>query len=203
MEVGQSARCGTLYLREHNTASCEMARMKHIAKSSFAQLQSWHGLVLVSILTLALLGQMPDSQAGWLTTPGRLPDLPTPMVCRKGQGVPLSVQARLRSLGRYMVRSWPQAFVRSLLLAVLWSVSGRQGPVLLVGWPWLLWLWQAVAAGWPEVGQWRAWRPGPWGSFCFSATGWPTAGKRAHPAAICIESNVKRRQTCRRNSWTL
>lgn len=136
--------------------------MKHITKSSFVQLHWWHGLVLVSILTLALLGQMPDSQAGWLTTPARLPGLPTPKPCRKGQDSPLSVLVRLRSLGRYMVRSWHQALLRSLLLAVLWSVSGRQGPVLLVGWPWLLWLWQAVAAGWPELWQWPAWRGGRW-----------------------------------------
>jgi transposase-like protein/DNA-directed RNA polymerase subunit RPC12/RpoP len=136
--------------------------MKHITKTSFAQLQPWHGLVLVSILTLALLGQIPDSQAGWLTTPPRVPSLPTIFACRKGQRSPLSVHARLRSLWQYVVRSWPQAFLRSLLLAVLWSLSGRQGPVLLIGWPWLLWLWQAAAAGWPELGQWPVWRGGRW-----------------------------------------
>jgi len=136
--------------------------MKHITKASFAQLQPWHGLLLVSILTLALLGQMPDSQAGWLTTPPRPPGLPTTIACRKRQRFPLSVHARLRSLWQYVIRSWPQAFLRSLLLAVLWSLSGRQGPVLLVGWPWLLWLWQAAAAGWPELGQWSVWQGGRW-----------------------------------------
>jgi transposase-like protein/DNA-directed RNA polymerase subunit RPC12/RpoP len=136
--------------------------MKHITKASFAQLQPWHGLVLVSILTLALLGQIPDSQAGWLTTPPRLPGLPTTIACRKRQRSPLSVHARLRSLWQYVVRSWPQAFLRSLLLAVLWSLSGRQGPVLVVGWPWLLWLWQAAAASWPELSQEPMWRAGRW-----------------------------------------
>jgi len=136
--------------------------MKDITKASLAQLEPWHGLVLVSILTLALLGQMPDSQAGWLTAPARLPGLPTTIANRKRQYSPLSVPARLRSLWQYVVRSWPQAFLRSLLLAVLWSLSGRQGPVLLVSWPWLLWLWQAVAAGWPELGQGPVWRGGRW-----------------------------------------
>jgi transposase-like protein/DNA-directed RNA polymerase subunit RPC12/RpoP len=136
--------------------------MKHIIKTSFAQLQPWHGLVLVSILTLALLGQMPDSQAGWLTTPPRLPDLPSPLACRTRQRSSLSVHARLHSLWQYVVGSWPQAFLRSILLAVLWSLSGRQGPVLLVGWPWLLWLWQAAAVGWPELGQGPVWRGGRW-----------------------------------------
>jgi transposase-like protein len=136
--------------------------MKHITKTSFAQLQPWHGLVLVSILTLALLGQIPDSQAGWLTAPPRVPSLPTTFACRKRERYPLGVHARLRSLWQYVVRSWPQAFLRSLLLAVLWSLSGRQGPVLLVGWPWLLWLWQVAAAGWPELEQWPVWQGGRW-----------------------------------------
>ena len=136
--------------------------MKHSTKTLFAQLQPWHGLVLVSILTLALLGQIPDSQAGWLTVPPRLPSLPRAFACRKRQCSPLSVPTRLRSLWQYMVRSWHQAFVRSLLLAVLWSLSGRPGPILLVGWPWLLWLWQATAAGWPELGQGPVWRGGRW-----------------------------------------
>ncbi len=136
--------------------------MKHITKTSFAQLQPWHGLVLVSILTLALLGQIPDSQAGWLTVPPRLASLPSAFACQKRQRSALSVPTRLRSVWQYMVRSWPQAFLSSLLLAVLWSLSGRQGPVLLVGWPWLLWLWQAAAAGWPELGQGPVWRGGRW-----------------------------------------
>jgi transposase-like protein len=139
-----------------------MAQMKHITKTSFAQLEPWHGLVLISVLTLALLGQMPDSQAGWLTTPPRLPSLPTTFARWKRQPAPLSVHARLRSLWQYVVRSWPQTFLRSLLLAVLWSLSGGQGPVLLVGWPWLLWLWQAAAACWPELGQWPVWQGGRW-----------------------------------------
>jgi transposase-like protein len=161
--MGQTARCGTLYLPEQNTASSEMARMKHITKAPFMQLQLWHGLVLVSILTLALFGQMPDSQAGWLTTPPRLPVLPATIACRKRQRSPLSAHARLRSLWLYVVRSWPQAFLRSSLLGVLWFLSGGRGPVfLVVGWPWILWLWQAAAAGWPELGQGPVWRGGRW-----------------------------------------
>jgi transposase-like protein len=137
--------------------------MKDITKRSFAQLQPWHGLVLVSMLALALLGQMPDSQAGWLTVPPRLPGLPTTIACRKRQRSPLSVYVRLRSLWLYVVRSWPRAFLRSSLLAVLWLLSGRRGPVLLVvGWPWILWLWQGAAAGWPELSHQTLWRGGRW-----------------------------------------
>jgi transposase-like protein len=47
-------------------------------------------------------------------------------------------------------------------LAVLWSLSGCRGPVVIVGWPWLLWLWQAAAVGWPELVHQPLWRAGCW-----------------------------------------
>ena len=43
--------------------------MKHTTKRSITQLQRWHSLVVLSLVVLSLLGQMPDSQAGWLTSP--------------------------------------------------------------------------------------------------------------------------------------
>lgn len=41
--------------------------MRHITKWPIVQVG--HTLVLLSVLTLALLGQIPDSQAGWVTCP--------------------------------------------------------------------------------------------------------------------------------------
>jgi hypothetical protein len=32
----------------------------------------------------------------------------------------------------------------------------------MIGWPWLLWLWQAAAVGWPELSQEPLWRAGRW-----------------------------------------
>jgi transposase-like protein/DNA-directed RNA polymerase subunit RPC12/RpoP len=136
--------------------------MKHITTTLFAQLRPWHGLVVVSILTLALLGQMPDSQAGWVAIPAQPPCVPSSFACGKRQCSVLSVPARVRSLWQYVVRSWPQALLRSVLLAGLWLLSGGQGPLLLVGWPWVLWLWQAAAACWPELGQSPVWQGGRW-----------------------------------------
>lgn len=52
--------------------------------------------------------------------------------------------------------------LRSLLLTLLWSEGTRRGPVALVGWPWLLWLWQGAAAGWPELSPLPAWRAERW-----------------------------------------
>jgi hypothetical protein len=34
--------------------------------------------------------------------------------------------------------------------------------VVIIGWPWLVWLWQAAAVGWPELSQEPLWRAGRW-----------------------------------------
>jgi hypothetical protein len=34
--------------------------------------------------------------------------------------------------------------------------------MLIVGWPWVHWLWQGAAAGWPELCRQRVWRGGRW-----------------------------------------
>jgi transposase-like protein len=136
--------------------------MKHITRLSFAQLRPWHGLVLASMLTLALLGQVPDSEAGWLTCPPWPPCLPAAELSRKRQRSGPSLPERLQGLWRYLAQSWPQPVLRSLFLALLWSHSDHQGPVLLLGWPWLLWLWQAAAAGWPGLGRQPLWSRGRW-----------------------------------------
>jgi transposase-like protein/DNA-directed RNA polymerase subunit N (RpoN/RPB10) len=136
--------------------------MKHTTKQSFAQLQPWHILVVLSLLVLALLGQMPDSQAGWHASPPKPPSVSTVSVCRKRQRPTLSLYTRLRSLWQYLTHSWVQPVLRSLFLVVLWFLSGCRGPVVIIGWPWLLWLWQAAAVGWPELGHQALWRAGRW-----------------------------------------
>jgi transposase-like protein len=136
--------------------------MQHIIKSPFAQLRFWHGLVLFSILILALLGQAPDSQCGWLACPPRLPSLPPLCLGRKKTYSGLSLRGRLHNLWCYVTRSWPQPVLRSLLLALLWSLGGRPGPVLLIVWPWLLWLWQGIAVGWPELSRQPMWCGSLW-----------------------------------------
>ncbi|MGD2041202.1 MAG: hypothetical protein PVH11_10275, partial [Anaerolineae bacterium] len=62
----------------------------------------------------------------------------------------------------YVAHSWPQPVVRTLLLLALWSLSGRQGPIALVVWPWLLWLWYLFAAACPDLCRHPLWREGRW-----------------------------------------
>ena len=136
--------------------------MKHTTKRSFTQLSRWHSLVILSLLVLGLLGWMPDSQAGWLTNPPQQPSVCSVSVCRKRRRLALSLHSRLRSVWHYLAASWVQPVLRSLVLAVLWYLSGGRGPVVIVGWPWLLWLWQAAAVGWPELSREPLWRAGCW-----------------------------------------
>jgi hypothetical protein len=63
---------------------------------------------------------------------------------------------------QYLADSWGQPVLRSLGLGVLWLLSGCRGPGAIVGWPWLLWLWQAVAVGWPELSRQPLWSAGRW-----------------------------------------
>ncbi len=135
--------------------------MKHTTKRSFAQLQAWHILVVLSLVVLALLGRMPESQAGWITCPPQWVGQSRRQSARR-RGWDFSWQDRFHRVWRYAIRSWHQPFGRSLGLAGLWTLSGRQGPAWILGWPWLLWLWQAAAVGWPELNQQPVWRGGRW-----------------------------------------
>jgi hypothetical protein len=136
-----------------------LAHTQHTTTWSFAQ-QIWHLLVLVSLLTLGLLGQPLESQAGWFACPSVLPNLPTMSSRRRSVGVPYPIGDRLGNVWRYGLGSWHQPFVRSFLLATLWTLGGRQWPALLIGWPWLLWLWQVTVVFWPELGCQPLWQAG-------------------------------------------
>ena len=121
-----------------------------------------HGLVVLSVLGLALLGQMPEETGGWLVKPAivdgqgrRSP----PWVKERSPGWPRQMAA----LGQYLAASWPPVLLRSLLLWGLWEWSGRWGPSWLRLLPWVLWLWQGLGVGWPH---WRGrvlWRSVHWG----------------------------------------
>ena len=145
----------------YHTTIYELAQMKHITKAFLTQLAFWHVLAVFSWLTLALLGRPVESQAGWLTCPPRLAELETMPVRRKA-GRFLLLRDRLCALWCYLHHSWSRPALRSLLLGVLWGISGWRGPPLLLLWPWVLWLWQALAAGWPELRCLPVWVGGGW-----------------------------------------
>ena len=132
--------------------------MKHTTKQSSKQLCT-HLLMVVSLLAILALGRSVDSLSGWIACPPRPPCLSQPLYGgNKRNGI--SLRGRGNRMWCYIADSWPRPFLRSLLLAVLYSVTGHQTPAWLVGWPWLLWLWQMMTTIWPELGQYTLWRNG-------------------------------------------
>ena len=114
-----------------------------------------HGLVVLSVLGLALLGQMPGEAAGWLVQPvvpgAGLRQPPWVRYRRPGWSV------QVAALGQYLAESWPPVLLRSLLLWALWAWSGQWGWSWLRLVPWALWLWRGVGMGWPSLRQQAAW----------------------------------------------
>ncbi len=113
-----------------------------------------HLLVIVSCLGLVLLGQMPDSVAGYLGYP--------PAVYAVGQaGRRRGRGGRLARVGwaqwgvgwAQMRRTWRLPLLRSLLLVAL--ANNGLGSLWLSGLPWGVWLCQLTGILWP----WLAWQP--------------------------------------------
>jgi hypothetical protein len=142
-----------------------------------------HGLAVLSLLGLALLGQTPGEVAGWWVAP---PAVAAGLVWR----VPLDARwwyagwrrhwgASQAALGRYLVASWPPVLLRSLALWGLWEWSGRWGPSWLRLLPWVLWLWQGLGVGWPHWrgrALWRGVRLGLWQAQRLLLVGYGLAG---------------------------
>jgi len=118
-----------------------------------------HALVVLSILGLALVGQLPEAAAGWLIQPaarvtrGRRRH-PVFWLCVQRGRWPGSQWA---ALGHYLTVSWPPVLLRSLAVWGLWAWSGGRGPAWLRLVPWGLWLWRGVGVGWPGLRQQAAW----------------------------------------------
>ena len=125
--------------------------MQYTTKLSVVQLASvrLHALVVLSILVLALVEGMPDSQAGWITCPPQVVRVASgrrPRRCGQ-QGRRGSHHDDGRWLNLLHTCSIP--LLRSLLLWVLWQLSGQVGPVWVRMVPWGLWLWQSAGVLWP------------------------------------------------------
>ncbi len=134
--------------------------MRCITKPSILQLVQLrlHALVVLSILVLAVLGSIPESQAGRLTCP------PQVVVVRGGQRYGRRRCPRCDGVhpgaGRwYLSHTWHIPLLRSLLPGGLWHLSGREGPAWVSLIPWVQWLWQGGGLRWPWLlhqPEWQA-----------------------------------------------
>jgi len=121
-----------------------------------------HALVVFSLLVLAIVGRVPDSQAGWITCPAQVV-----MVAPEGRRQQYSHLGRGRAdrgaaCWRTLLRTWHIPFLRSLLLWGLWYLSGQQGPAWVSLVPWGLWLWQRAGLLWPWLRRQPEWQGGNW-----------------------------------------
>jgi len=133
-----------------------LAEMQGSTRPRNAQLLAalWHGMILVSIVVLALLGVVVEEQAGWVVQGWQS--------AGAARGQRAVRRRRQQSSGGHealwlpLVQTGQVALVRSLLLWGLWWWSGQVGP----GWLrlWLIWLWRGAGLCWPRLRQQRGWR---------------------------------------------
>ena len=135
--------------------------MKYSTRSLVVQVAPLrlHALVVFTLLLLALLGQMPECSAGWLTCPpqaiplrqeGRYRRRPAGSSCCYHRCLPVDWR---RLCQRGQLPLW-----RSLLLWGLTWRQGRPGALWPATVPWLLWLWQEASAFWPGLAYQPEWR---------------------------------------------
>jgi transposase-like protein len=114
-----------------------------------------HGLVVVSIIALAVIGQVVPEQAGWVM------GAPSPggALCRRewSQGERVRATSGPPALWLALVRTGQIALLRSLLLWGMWQLSGQVGPRWLCLWPWAFWGWRSVGLAWPGVRRRASW----------------------------------------------
>ena len=114
-----------------------------------------HALAVLSLLGLALLGQVPAEVAGWLVPPVVAAGRVRPGRLRGSQAGCWC--AHWRALSDYLLQSWRPVLLRGLLLWGLWAWSGGWGPAWLRLVPWVLWLWRGLGMGWPRLRQQAVW----------------------------------------------
>ena len=121
-----------------------------------------HALVILSVVVLALAGRLPESQAGWITCPPRIALIAAAGRQRGGPAGRDAARPATDHWRWYLCHTWHVPLLRSLLLGVLWHLSGRVGPAWVSLTPWGLWLWQSAALLWPGLRRQPEWQGVCW-----------------------------------------
>jgi hypothetical protein len=119
-----------------------------------------HVLVVLSLLVLAMVGRVPDSEGGWLTCPPQAVSV-VPAHRRRGCREWLE-QRHDASYWPYLFCTWYIPLIRSLWLWAFWLLSGPVGPAWVRMVPLGLWLWQRVGVLWPWLRHQPEWQAGNW-----------------------------------------
>jgi hypothetical protein len=88
-----------------------------------------HGMVVLSVLGLALLGQVPVEAAGWVIRPAVYAERWERRVERRSGHWRRSLLAWSRAVKCYLVQSWQPVLLRGLLLWWLWTGWGVRAGV--------------------------------------------------------------------------
>ena len=127
---------GTLYPSRKKTAELALD-MKNNTRSKWMHMVGVRVQVIIvlSCVTLAVLGRMPESSGGWVTC-GPVPAIGVARYRhRRGE----RGEGDSRGGGwRYVIGSWRVPVARSLAVGGMWLVSGGRGPSWVVLLPWLL-----------------------------------------------------------------
>jgi transposase-like protein len=114
-----------------------------------------HLLVVLSVLTLALLGPTLEVSAGWVVCPPVI-YVGNPPHCTHRPRPAWPFQGL--AAWRFVRWSAHVPMARSGAWVVFWVASGRVGPGYLVLLPWAAWAWQVVGILCPSLARQPAWR---------------------------------------------
>ena len=117
-------------------------------------------LVVLSLLVLAMVGRVPDSEGGWITCPPQAV-IVAPARRRRGRKERPG-QRHDASCWLHLFYTWYIPLIRSLLLGAFWHLSGAVGPAWVRMVPLGLWLWQRVGVLWPWLRHQPEWQGVNW-----------------------------------------
>jgi transposase-like protein len=114
-----------------------------------------HVLVVLSLLVLAMVGRVPESEGGWITCP---PQVVIVAPARRGRVCKGPAQRHDATCWLHLFHTWYIPLIRSLLLWGLRHLSGQVGSAWVGMVPWGIWLWQRAGFLWPWLRRQPEWQ---------------------------------------------
>lgn len=114
-----------------------------------------HGLAVLCLVALALVGHPLAVSAGWRVWPPVI-YVVSERARRRRETVDLPC-ASLRAARLWAGRTWRVPLCRSLLVQVVWWMSGHSGLAVGALLPWLAWVWPLSGLLWPSLKRQPEW----------------------------------------------
>ena len=114
-----------------------------------------HGLAVVCLVALVLLGHPLEVSAGWLAWP---PAIYVSQNRRRRAAADRSTVRDAVAAWVYIGQTWRLPFMRGLLVQMLWLAGGHTGIAWGIVLPWLAWGWPLTGLLWPCLARQPEWR---------------------------------------------